>query len=341
MKILCAISGLEFKVQYFPGYLTSRELAHPVFALPQHKLLRYAAKYDEGGIVAEDAYLLYLALFNSTDLVEWRVPAQRSAELDAVIAQCMESAFAVIGKMATIASPAYKPPQFVCSPDTKTFLNSSYWLDLWEQSIEEFESGYRSYRESRELINRETALDKLIKDANKNINQYAHILADWAAIAASFPTYDMRISPSRTEVCADYWKEIVVACTKSERIFNIPEAHIEKLIEHCEDNINHGSIIAHALMSLLRKGVNRKRDYLGLDDIDDSPSAYFKILDADNSTEDANIVALINEVATGAAPVRSAYKTTFEYLKAKTKYDMACKYSGTATATMYSKIGEI
>jgi len=81
------------------------------------------------------------------------------------------------------------------------------------------------------------------------------------------------------------------------------------------------------LFQLLRDGLQRKKNFLNLGDIDiGNPSATtFRILDADASIEDANKLALIDSAPT-ELPIESNYPTKLAYLRAKMKYDMAIKY---------------
>ena len=48
MKILCSMSGLEFDCDHFPGTFYAKELNHPIFYLPQKRLLTYTGKWAGG-----------------------------------------------------------------------------------------------------------------------------------------------------------------------------------------------------------------------------------------------------------------------------------------------------
>src|SRR6476659_7008978 len=90
MKILCAYSSLEFNVDHFPGYLDSMESHHPVFDIPQKKLLCYTGKWASGALTLTDSYLLFLALLKSSDRVDFRVPVFRNEKTDSIVARNME-----------------------------------------------------------------------------------------------------------------------------------------------------------------------------------------------------------------------------------------------------------
>src|SRR3990172_712457 len=99
MKILCSISSTEFNVEHFPGYLSSREVSHPIFYLPQKKLLSYMAKWSGSELTRTDSYLLFLAILNSTELVHFRVPIFKDNRTDSIIAQNMEKLALTVTKL--------------------------------------------------------------------------------------------------------------------------------------------------------------------------------------------------------------------------------------------------
>lgn len=319
--ISCIYSGLEFKTEHFPCSLKSN---HPIFELPQKKLLGFTAKYFAEELTHTDAYLLFLALLNSTEKVEFRVPAFRTSHTNSLIANNMENLIQVIGAINIIQHPGFVIPSFVISQDTKDLSNISNWIANWEACIQDFKDGYRTYNESRALINREAALEKLIKNPAKNVSSYAHILADWAEIAGSFPVFEVKTPDNELISCAKYWKQIISKCVRDDAIFAIPSADLEELIEHCETEITHGSIHAHSLMDLLKSGKKKQQNYLGLGDITLLNSPY-KILDSDGDVERANKLILIESAPT-ELPTLSAYPSKLAYLRAMVKYNMAQEY---------------
>jgi hypothetical protein len=324
MKVLCAYSSVEFTCEHFPGYLSSREAAHPLFQVPQKKLLSYLGKWAQSGLTPTDSYLLFLALLNSSDLVDFRVPAIRTESTDAIIAQNMESLCKVLAKLNTVVSPAVVFPHYVISPETRTLDNVHYWITNWENAYQEFLSGYRSAHESAKLRTREAALERLIKNPHKPIASYAGQIADWAAVAGTFPTFIV-INPhnSLKVSCADYWKYLIAKCAYEEQIFAIRRKDLEELLEHCEENIPIGSIYSNALFRIIRHALERQKNFLGLGDLDITKASY-TILSADTSTEAANMRILVDS-APEHCPRPEEYPTKFAYMKAKLRWDMAQK----------------
>ena len=323
MRVLCAISGLQFNCDFFPAELTSRETTHPIFHLSQKKLISFTSKWANGELTNTDSYLLFLALFNSTDLVEWNVPVIRTTMTDTIVATNMEYLIQTVGQLNLIKTPSFAVPKFAITSETKSLDNSHYWIKAWDDAIIEFKQGYKSQSDWTHLSNRQHALDKLIRNPSKSVDSYASILADWAELAGDFPQYTQTTTTNfGTLTIADYWKLIIKRCCKSESIFQIPRVDLEELIEHCEMNILHGSNYSHELMKLLRMGLKKQSAFLGSDT---NTNTEFVILDADNNVEDANKLALILSAPT-ELPVESAYNSRLDFLKAKLKYDMRLRY---------------
>lgn len=333
-RILCAKSGIDLKVEHFPVYLTSRECQHPVFDMNTTALLSYQEQWLDGSLTPIENYLYYLALFNSTNLVEFRVPATRTQFTDSIIANNMHSLINILTDIEDIGTSRVHTklnlPRFVITPDTKDLSNTKYWLENWKANWDDYCSGYKTVTAIEKLTRQENILERLIKDKTKDVTQYANRLADWAADAGEFDihaNYLVLNEYDKPERMAEYWKRIIRACAKTESIFEIPNIDLTDLIEHCEETIHHGSIYAASLMTLLRAGAERKRNFLDLGDIDigNNGSVTFRILDANSSIEDANKLALIDS-APNEKPIESNYPNKLAFLRAKMKYDMATEY---------------
>jgi len=336
MRILCAYSGLEFKVEYFPAVLNSREVCHPIFYLPQHKLISYIPKWYGGELTGTDSYLLYLALLNSTDLVEWRVPAIKTDKSVAIVAHNMPALVSIVSKINIVKHPSFVLPRFVISPETKSLENSSFWIQAWIDAYAEWSDGYKTRSYDEKLRRREEALERLINNSARTVGSYATILAEWAALAGNFPqgTQDVR---GKQVPLTDYWKSIIKACASNESIFSIPKNDLEELVEYCEQEIPHGSIYAHTLMAFLRGGLKKQTNYLGLGDIDLDSEVTYRILSPDTSIEDANKQTLIDS-APKEEPRENQYPTKFAYLKAKMRYSLAQQYKSSTRESNASAI---
>lgn len=329
-KIICAYSSLEFKCEFLPISLSSREVHHPIFNIPAKNLLSLSAQWSAGKLPPAETYLLYLALLNSTSLIEWRLPATYTDKTASIIANNMEQLIHIIGKIDVVSSSALHSmtlPHFVMGQDTRDLSNSYYWIQVWNQNYNDWYDGIRSHANDQELLRRELSLEKLIKTSHKKIEDYPSILARWATIAADFPTFEVTISGRKMEL-AEYWEDIIIKCAKEEAIFKIPENDLVELINHCEENVvGDGSIHAIALMRHLRRGRAMQQNYLGLGDIDLSmkEGTAYRILSPSTSAEDANIQNMIDN-APVKEPVRGNYPTLIEFIKAKARWNIAKQY---------------
>jgi hypothetical protein len=324
MKILCSLSSIEFEVTHFPGTFYSKETHHPVFNLPQKRLLSYIGKWAGNELTPTDSYLLFLAILKSSDLVEFRVPAYRTPQTDSIIANNMEFLVRTVVKLNTVSNPAVVFPHYVISPDTKFLTNVHYWIENWHQSYIQFQEGYRREIDDRKLLKRESALERMIKNPHKPISSYASEIASWAALAGSFPTFLTTNPFSQLAVpISDYWREIIRRCASNDTIFSVPKKDIEELLEHCEDHIPIGSIYAHALFKVLRTAIEKQRNFLGIGEID--VRATYAILDNNSTAEQANMHALMS-AAPDEKPQEKNYPTKFKYLQAKLRWEMSQKY---------------
>lgn len=324
MKILCSISGVEFDVSHFPGTFYSREISHPIFLLPQKRLLSYTGKWASNELTSTDSYLLFLALLNSSEQIEFRTPVFRNEHTDRIIALNMESLVRTVIKLNTVRNPAVTFPRFAITIETRYLSNVHHWIDCWNDSYQSFLDGYRSAHESRKLIIRESALQRMIKNPHKDIREYALQLSEWAAVAGEFPSFLTR-SPwnSLSIPCSEYWKAIIVRCARAEYLHQVSSKDLQELIDHCEDKIPVGSIYSHALFKILRAAQEKQKNYLGFGEIDLHSS--YTLIDDSMSVEAANMKAMVDS-APLEQPKRESYPTQFKYLQAKLRWEMAQKF---------------
>jgi hypothetical protein len=324
MQILCAISGLSFVCEHFPGQFHTRESVHPIFLLEQKKLISYMGKWSSGGLTPTDSYLLMLALLRSTELVDFRVPAWRTASTESIVSLSMEPLVRVLIKMNTISDVHSVFSRYAITPDTKDLSNLPDWIDNWMDCYKEHQDNYRHHLENRKLISREAALERLIKSPQKPISSYATQIAEWAAAAGKFPS-GLTLSP-KTGLqipLSDYWKGLIVKCAKQEGLYGIPRADLTELLEHCECEIPLGSIFSQMLFDVLRKGIEKQKNFLGFGDLDLSSTTYVMLSDSGN-TEDANMKILIDS-APEEEPRKEQYPSKIAYIRARMKWDMKKK----------------
>lgn len=332
-RVLCSISGIEYKCEHMQLYLTSRECAHPIFSVPPTRLLKLLERWLDQDMSEIENYLLYLALWNATGLTEFRSPAIRTANTSSIVA----SNIMPLAKMLEIilsttehrTQEVFHLPTFVITPDTQDLESSGEWIKVWENCYLDYQNNYVTATALDRIARSESILERYIKDKTKDISAYARQLANWAADVGKFYTladYEVLNEYNKRELMSSYWKRIIIACAKSESIWEIPDVDLTDLYEHCEEHIPHGDIFAHTLMSLLRSGIQKRKSFTDLGSIDlGNGQVTFRILDADSSVEDANKLACIDS-APQEKPIESQYPNKLAFLKAKMNYKMAQEY---------------
>lgn len=324
MKTLCSKSGLLFQCEHFPFYSDTATIAHPCFSIPQKKLLALTPKWAAGELTEVDSYLLFLSLLNSTEQVEFRTHCTYTSDTSSIIYNNMEDLLQLVGAINLITHPTFVLSRIAITKENHTLSNVHYWLENWSQQIDEFKSGYVSTSEQQDLLRRESALERLIKSPYKEV-QLASQIANWAELAGNFPHFQISC-PFGTMSCAEYWKLIIRKCINSESIFAVPTSDIIELIEHCEENIEHGSIYAHTLMQILRNGKQKQTNFLGLGDWESS----FVLLNQEDTVERANLELLVQNAPT-EEPRITDYPSKFEWLKAHSKWKLAVAYATGST----------
>lgn len=323
---ICAISGLDIATNHFPIYLNNRECMHPIFYVPQRKLFGYTRKWAGNELTREDSYLLFLALLNSTERVFFRTHAIRNEQTDSLVAQNMESLLITISRMNSVMNPQIVFPSFVVSPDTCTLSNIKHWIENWNSAYTDFKSNYVFSSTVRKLSIREAALQKMIKSPHRDPSSYAMDLAKWASVAGSFPEYLTDVEGIKMPLC-DYWEKIIIAAA-NKRFFTIPKSDLKELIEHCEINIEPGTIYHHKLLEVIRAAKNYLDMFIG--NVTASRNLTSGIWgfpeDTDKEDEDDVFAANLAQVVANAPetePRRDMYRSKMDYIVAKIKWDTA------------------
>ena len=334
MRVHCHKSGIIYEAQYFPGLVETKECQHPVFLIPQKHLFICTNRWAAGTLTDVDSYLLYLSLLDSTGLVEFRTPAKFTAVSKTVIAQNMEKLARTISYMNLVTTPRFSPMRVAISADNAELDSSKYWIESWMASYEDFKDGYTKAHERDELVRmqrvREYTLEKFIKNKEKDVEDYAKILAKWASVAGSFPTWYS--GTGEEQVCiSDYWQSIIVRGVKGEKLYEIPKKDIEELMEHCACYVEPGSIYSKKLHDTLVRIHEKVQNWGGFGDLDFNSSSPYKILDSEDSIENANMAALISQ-APAEKPTPAQYPDRISYIRAKLKWDMAEQFRAQNTS---------
>jgi hypothetical protein len=332
-RIVCKYSGVIFNCEHMPMGLSQSEYHHPLFSVPKKKLLTLTRDWAANKLSPTESYLLYLSLLHSTDLIIWRAAARYTDKTQQIIHNNMEHLIQIIGKIDLIKHPSFVLPKMAITYDTGDLSTSFYWIQSWnanyKEFMEDFLDSHRREEIKHKVERREMTLERFIKNPQADIQVIADNLAKWATVAGDFPDYMVQDSRSKSKVpLSEYWQDIISACAKSESIWHYKRADIEELIEHCEENIPHGSIYSHHLMKILRMGLIKHKDYTLFGDVDlAGKTTSFKLLDANASAEDANLAAAI-QAAPDSEPRRDQYTKLSDFIRAKLNWDLKKRMGG-------------
>ena len=307
-RIHCAISGITFNVDNVPLVLhSSAGYYHPIFALEYKKLYDLYAKHLKGHLTSTDSYLLFLAFLHSTDQVEWKHPAScnpKDKGTIQLVENSIQQLITVIEQTAIIYHPSFKQPSFSVSKDNSKLSQVPNWIAAWEDNVVAFSEGYHNQRLQESLMKVENKLSYYIK-SGLSPKDYSFAVAAWAAKAADFP------ASKREE-----WCKIIRTCYNSNKMFSTPVTELRAIKEYCEENIEAGSIHFHSLMSTLREGVKRHKEFLGLGKPEDLG---YTLLPVDSTKGDIELASILAD-APKEAPKRKDYDSQFNFLRAKLRY---------------------
>lgn len=309
-KLKCAISGLSVSVQHVPivcqesiGYY------HPIFALPRKRLYGLYSKHCSEQLTPTDSYLLFLALLHSTDQVTWAAPASRdpvTATTATLIANNIAQLITVIEETDCISHPSFSQPKLVVSTSNSSLRDIHSYIEAWHTNVSRFRSGYRE----AELENRLQILENKLSHcilSGLSEERYIHVVANWAAKAAGFP-----------EDKHEEYKKIIRTCFNSTKMFNTPLAELKTIKSFCEENIEPGSIHFHKLMEVLREGITRHTNYLGM-----TPEVLgYRLIPIDTSKQELAI-EVIRSSAPKYTPARESYPDTISFIRAKLAFTVA------------------
>lgn len=341
MQVKCAYSGITFTCEHFPAAVSSKELVHPVFYLRPAKLISLSTMWAEGKLTEIDSYLLFLALLESTELVQFRSSVLRTPNSDAIVSLNMEKLVSLTTRILHIPNKKTVLPSFALSHGANDLTNVAGWLGAWEEAIHEYAQGYLDASARNKLLSLESILQRRIRDSSSEPRSYSQLLANWAEIAASFPSGDTLLPGGQKIPLNMYWKSLIVKCCLDDSIFTVSSKDLAELILHCEENLEHGSIYAFNLMKVLREAHAAQIDFFrgGRTSFKvlsgsggtsaSSPSSSLSSSSSSDSGEDVeatNIARIISQ-APEKKPLRHEYPTMGAYIKAAAAWELAQQYS--------------
>ena len=137
-RIVCSKSGVRFNCEHMPTTLSSSSYTHPIFHVPQKRLIALAGQWAAQKLTTTESYLLYLALLDSTELIQWRTQASYHKGMDAIVSSNMEALLSIISKINLIKHPSFALPSFSINPSTHLLENSYHWIQAWVENYEDW-----------------------------------------------------------------------------------------------------------------------------------------------------------------------------------------------------------
>lgn len=331
MRVICTLSGIEYRSEGFK-FLSSNS-QHPIFTLGIRDLLKLASPWASGKLDAVERRLLFCAALKATEFVEFKSPASPN---DDIIQKNMEPLLRILAwKIDTLAAaiPLSKFSRIhINYPETSGCENVSIWIDAWNKQRDAYKDGYKTYFRQEDMTRKEEVLLKLIRSAHKKTQDYAGQLASWAMVAAKVP-----------EEWREPWTKLFKL--KDYAIYQEKTIFLEEMVEWMELHLAeyHGTTLGHHTLKhireILRKNQNGYEKELGLSD-----TLYF--LDDDDPTGKTSDVLTHNILRSAAnaptvQPIKSAYSSTVEYLKALASWRQAQTVQAARAAILAGREGEI
>ena len=183
MRVICKISGIEFfSSPHFKQEQTVVDL-HPIFRLSRKELLNKAKKYGHGDFNHEEEKLIFLALLNATDAVEWEMPATPDIS---IVSKNLEQVFKLVSWYDTVGGDHLKLPKLRVGIYNCYLDNIAIFISTWYEVRKEWMS-YSSRRLlAKVLEDREAVLERLIHSPRAT-EDYSKRLASWAMDAGKVP----------------------------------------------------------------------------------------------------------------------------------------------------------
>lgn len=318
MRATCAISGIRFDSSFLDNITLPHTAGyfHPVFALPNEQLYKLYTSHCKGYLTPKDSYLLFMAFLHSSGKIEWKYPASlnpNDTRTRTIIENNLAQLISVLEKTAIISHPSFTQPSFVVNHHNSELAQIPYWIEAWNDNIEDFNLGIASDKEQADLISVTNKLSHLILSGEDPM-LYAHVIADWASITACFPIAK-----------DEEWKRTIRSCFNMTKMFNTPLSLLKEIKDYCECNIESGSIHSHSLYNVLKEGINRHVDYLG----GGSLALGYTLLSPDSVDDmererkgEAEIKVILAS-APEHPPREEDYPTSLAFLKAKLAYRVA------------------
>ena len=306
MRIICRKTNVEFVASGFNSMKVYGE--HPIFHADYSTLLRIAESYRKHELDERERRLLFVALLDSTRLIEFRVPAIPS---DPLILRYMEYLLRTVTWQQETRERI--PLNKICiDRGTRELDNIGVWLDNWNNSRREFITSGNSLM-LREAISRAEDRLRRMMSRKDETEDYAKQLANWFMTAGQVP-----------EGLKEYWTSLFML--RSFAVYSASAKDLEELRQHIIDHVPMNSTYAMACyrhIDGLR--VAAEKGILGAL----TGNSNYSIVDGDD-IEQHNLGVIISTAA-AEEPQRRDFTSQVSYLIARAKWRLRMSEEQRAT----------
>lgn len=318
MLCICPRSGNYWRTSNFRFGLTGPVTAmHPIFSASRSQLLALSDKLLEDQLEESEAKLVFLALLNSTEMVEWKAQAKISIT---DVMMHSEGLLRFVAWFDNTWRVRLRLPKLVINDQTSKLKDIGNWLNTWYESKKDYQDRILSrltleqeWEEQEAQQQREAKVLQVINSSAQRKVQHIGVMAAWALKASKAP-----------EALVPYWTELFKS--RAPEIFKLRHGDLEELQDHMEAELDiyQSPTIVNAILKhcrdqvdLFNKGFDRwqEEQIFGVDE----NGRVWKIVDSDIDRL-TNISSLADIVELPEPGDPSTFPTRFEWMRARAKW---------------------
>lgn len=254
MKLYCPRSAISYTCNVGYGHGT---VIHPTFAIPIKALIKAnLAPFVENKLTPEQIHLFGCALLAKLPVI-WEAPLR----LD----QWADSWLGIIENLATVAMRyddrnRENLPRFRITKETAQPQPIRAYISEFNRAITSLKES-SAYESSFIKDRAEEAILRILRLSLGNTresNKLPTLISQWAATVGNFPRTEIPINDSGLRMSLrEYWKGIIEQIFQAKSPLevlgdNVELEDIKELLEHCEQNIEVGTLHSLVLLKKLR-----------------------------------------------------------------------------------------
>ncbi len=218
MKVRCKKTNITFKVSSFNNYFI--DSTHPIFNASYDTLMEISKDWHAGKLDETERHLLFVALLDSTSLLEWHSPA---VPTDVTIQKNMQYLLRTTSWINAIGS-RIRLPHIAINHATCSLENVGNWLDSWNNAQREYTTGSHMLSVREKMEKAQIKLRDMIRANKQDSRLYAKHMANWFMIASNAP-----------KALHDYWTSLFMLERPAIWSASLPD--LIELKEHFEEYI--------------------------------------------------------------------------------------------------------